>query len=163
MTFNAVLDLLDTDDLIAIGMRADAVRKVWHPEGLVTYSSEPPVESADAGELVLAEEDVLERLADTAARQYRIVRLKFSPAKTTAVEALKLIALARIYLEDVPEMEIPGCELGLKFCQIALRFGANDLGCIAGAVTEEQLVTVIREAGFIPKKRSGTYRAYELS
>src|SRR5246127_740590 len=31
------LDLFDSPDLIAIGMAADAVRRQWHPENVVSY------------------------------------------------------------------------------------------------------------------------------
>ena len=31
------LALFDSDDLIGIGMAADAVRRKWHPEGIVSY------------------------------------------------------------------------------------------------------------------------------
>jgi cyclic dehypoxanthinyl futalosine synthase len=31
------LDLFRSDDLIGIGMEADAVRRRWHPEGIVSY------------------------------------------------------------------------------------------------------------------------------
>src|SRR5690242_2550824 len=37
MTRNEALDLFRSDDLIGIGMEADAVRRKWHPEGVVTY------------------------------------------------------------------------------------------------------------------------------
>ncbi len=30
------LALFDSDDLIGIGMAADAVRRKWHPEGIVS-------------------------------------------------------------------------------------------------------------------------------
>jgi len=31
------LDLFRSDDLIGIGMEADAMRRKWHPEGIVSY------------------------------------------------------------------------------------------------------------------------------
>ena len=31
------LDLFRSDDLIGIGMQADAMRRKWHPEGIVSY------------------------------------------------------------------------------------------------------------------------------
>ena len=37
MTRQEALDLFRSDDLIAIGMEADAVRRRWHPEGVVSY------------------------------------------------------------------------------------------------------------------------------
>ena len=37
MTRHEILDLFASDDLIGIGMAADAVRRKWHPEGIVSY------------------------------------------------------------------------------------------------------------------------------
>src|SRR5438270_6143878 len=37
ITRNEALDLFRSDDLIAIGMEADSVRRKWHPEGVVSY------------------------------------------------------------------------------------------------------------------------------
>ena len=37
ITRQEALDLFRSDDLIAIGMEADAVRRKWHPEGIVSY------------------------------------------------------------------------------------------------------------------------------
>ena len=37
ITRQEALDLFRSDDLIGIGMEADAVRRKWHPEGIVSY------------------------------------------------------------------------------------------------------------------------------
>ena len=37
ITREAALDLFQSDDLIAIGMEADRIRRQWHPEGVVSY------------------------------------------------------------------------------------------------------------------------------
>src|SRR5262249_59512668 len=37
ITRDEALDLFRSDDLIGIGMEADAVRRKWHPEGVVSY------------------------------------------------------------------------------------------------------------------------------
>jgi len=37
ITREEALDLFHSDDLIALGMEADSVRRKWHPEGIVTY------------------------------------------------------------------------------------------------------------------------------
>lgn len=43
------LDCFNSDDLIGIGMEADAVRRNLHPEGVVTYVIDRPVSYATAG------------------------------------------------------------------------------------------------------------------
>src|SRR5881394_2876855 len=37
MTRAQAIDLFQSDDLIGIGMEADAIRRKWHPEGIVSY------------------------------------------------------------------------------------------------------------------------------
>jgi len=95
--------------------------------------------------------------------------------EATAVEYLKTLAVSRLYLEDVLNVQASWVTQGLKLCQIGLRFGANDVGSImieenvvsaAGAhhrSTEEELRRIIRDAGFIPKQRDTLYRTYFLN
>jgi cyclic dehypoxanthinyl futalosine synthase len=95
--------------------------------------------------------------------------------EATAVEYLKTLAISRIYLENIPNVQASWVTQGLKTCQIGLRFGANDVGSImieenvvsaAGArnqASEEELRRIIRDAGFIPKQRDTLYRTYFLA
>jgi cyclic dehypoxanthinyl futalosine synthase len=94
--------------------------------------------------------------------------------QATAVEYLKTLAVSRLYLEEVASVQASWVTQGLKLCQIALRFGANDVGSImieenvvaAAGVhhtsTEEDLRRLIRDAGFVPKQRDTLYRTYFL-
>ncbi|RPI08996.1 MAG: dehypoxanthine futalosine cyclase, partial [Acidobacteriales bacterium] len=93
----------------------------------------------------------------------------------SAVDYLKTLAVSRLYLEEVPNIQASWVTQGLKLCQIALRFGANDVGSImieenvvsaAGAhncSTEEELRRLIRDAGFTPRQRDTLYRTYFLN
>ncbi|MEK7403946.1 MAG: cyclic dehypoxanthinyl futalosine synthase [Acidobacteriota bacterium] len=93
----------------------------------------------------------------------------------TAVEYLKTLAVSRLYLENVLNVQASWVTQGLKTCQLALRFGANDVGSImieenvvaaAGAhhrATEEELRRIIRAAGFLPKQRDTLYRTLFLN
>ena len=95
--------------------------------------------------------------------------------EATAVEYLKTLAVSRLYLEDILNVQSSWVTQGLKLCQIGLRFGANDVGSImieenvvaaAGAhhcSTEEELCRMIRDAGFTPKQRDTLYRTYFLN
>ena len=95
--------------------------------------------------------------------------------EATAVEYLKTLAVSRLYLDDVLNVQASWVTQGLKLCQIGLRFGANDVGSImieenvvsaAGAhhrSTEEELRRIIRDAGFLPKQRDTLYRTYFLN
>ena len=95
--------------------------------------------------------------------------------EATAVEYLKTLAIARLYLDNIPNIQASWVTQGLKTCQIGLRFGANDVGSTmieenvvsaAGAhhsAAEEDLRRLIRDAGFIPKQRDTLYRWLSLN
>ena len=95
--------------------------------------------------------------------------------EATAVEYLETLAISRIYLADIENVQSSWVTQGLKTCQLGLRFGGNDVGSImieenvvasAGAhhsTTEEELRRIIRDAGFIPKQRDTLYRTYFLN
>ena len=100
---------------------------------------------------------------------------RFVKEEATAVEYLKVLALSRLYLENILNIQSSWVTPGLKTCQLGLRFGGNDVGSImieenvvsaAGThhrATEEQLRRLIRDAGFIPKQRDTLYRTYFLN
>ena len=99
----------------------------------------------------------------------------FVKEEATAVDYLKTLAVSRLYLDNVLNVQASWLTPGHKLCQIALRFGGNDVGSIlieenvvrAAGVTrtssEEQLRRLIAEAGFRPVKRDTLYRAYFLN
>ncbi|MGI8959857.1 MAG: cyclic dehypoxanthinyl futalosine synthase [Bryobacteraceae bacterium] len=100
---------------------------------------------------------------------------RFVKQEATAVEYLKMLALSRVYLDNIANIQASWVTPGLKVCQLGLRFGGNDVGSImieenvvsaAGAhhrATEEQLRQLIRDAGFVPKQRDTLYRTYFLN
>ena len=90
---------------------------------------------------------------------------------TTAsgVEYLKVLALSRIVLDNIPNIQASWVTQGAKMAQVALFFGANDLG---GTMLEEnvvaaagcsfrmscdEMISLIRTAGFRPAQRTTTY------
>ncbi len=90
---------------------------------------------------------------------------------TTAsgVEYLKVLALSRLVLDNVPNIQASWVTQGAKMAQVALFFGANDLGgtmleenVVAAAgcsfrMSGEEMISLIRGAGFIPAQRTTTY------
>ena len=88
------------------------------------------------------------------------------------VEYLLLLAVSRIYLDNVPNLQVSWLTQGLKVAEIALHFGANDVGSImieenvisqAGAsyrANREDLLRVIEKAGFTPAQRDTLYRTF---
>lgn len=83
---------------------------------------------------------------------------------------LKTQAVARLYLNNIPNIQSSWVTQGLKIGQMALLFGANDMGSLmieenvvasAGTVhylTLEQIRDAIREIGYIPRQRNVFYR-----
>jgi cyclic dehypoxanthinyl futalosine synthase len=100
---------------------------------------------------------------------------RFVKEEATGVEYLKTLAISRLYLENILNIQSSWVTPGLKTCQVGLRFGGNDVGSImieenvvsaAGThnrATEEQLRKLIRDAGFIPKQRDTLYYKYFLN
>lgn len=88
----------------------------------------------------------------------------------TGVEYLRLLAVSRIYLDNVLNVQTSWVTQGLRMGQVALAFGANDMGSTmieenvvrAAGVTNradvEQMVHLIRAAGFTPVQRDTLYR-----
>ena len=99
----------------------------------------------------------------------------FIKQEVTAVDYLKTLAISRLYLDSVMNVQASWLTPGHKICQIALRFGANDVGSIlieenvvraAGCKNtsnEEILRRMITDAGFRPFKRDTLYRTYFLN
>jgi cyclic dehypoxanthinyl futalosine synthase len=99
----------------------------------------------------------------------------FIKQEVTAVDYLKTLAVSRVYLDNILNVQASWLTPGHKMCQIALRFGGNDVGSIlieenvvsaAGChnkSTEGGLRQMISDAGFRPVKRDTLYRAYFLN
>ncbi|NLW35753.1 MAG: CofH family radical SAM protein [Syntrophorhabdus aromaticivorans] len=102
----------------------------------------------------------------------------FSPSMTameetvpaTGIEYLKIVAVARIFLDNITYIQAGWLTEGMKLAQIALAVGANDMG---GVLMEEvvvkatgietqtnmtELIDIIANAGKIPVQRDSDYR-----
>jgi aminodeoxyfutalosine synthase len=91
---------------------------------------------------------------------------------TTGSDDLKLIAVSRLLLDNIPNVKAYWIMMGMPMAQVALHFGANDVqGTVvreeifhaAGARTEteqkiDELVRFVRAAGRIPVQRDTLYR-----
>jgi cyclic dehypoxanthinyl futalosine synthase len=86
-----------------------------------------------------------------------------------AFEYLKTQAISRLYLDNVPNIQSSWVTQGPKIGQVALYFGANDMGSLmieenvvssAGTVYHLSLAEIkraIRESGYIPRQRNVFY------
>lgn len=106
----------------------------------------------------------------------------FQPANTAlggraagAHDYLRTLAIARLVLDNVPNLQASWVTQGAKVAQLALAFGANDLGSTmleenvvrAAGVTfrlsREELASLIRRAGFTPAIRDTYYQTLEAT
>jgi cyclic dehypoxanthinyl futalosine synthase len=89
--------------------------------------------------------------------------------KTGADEYLRTVAMARIVLDNVPNLQASWVTMGMKIGQLALRFGCNDFGSLmieenvvsaantTHRTTSEEMERLIIDAGFTPARRRQDY------
>jgi cyclic dehypoxanthinyl futalosine synthase len=89
--------------------------------------------------------------------------------KTDATEYLRTVAMSRIVLDNVPNLQASWVTMGLKVGQTALHFGCNDFGSLmieenvvsaantTYRTTTEEIERLITEAGFTPNRRRQDY------
>ena len=95
-------------------------------------------------------------------------------APTGAFEYLKTQAVARLYLDNFPNIQSSWVTQGLRIGQLALLFGANDMGSLmieenvvaeAGTVhylTLDEIRSAITELGFEPRQRDVFYNLVDI-
>ena len=121
----------------------------------------------------------LRQLQDRTGGFQAFIPLAFQPDNTRVpgakgvggVDALKTLAVSRIYLDNFRHIKAYWVMLGLKVSQVSLAFGVNDIdgtvveeqiGHDAGAdspqqLSKDQLVTLIHKAGKQPVERDTLY------
>lgn len=183
MTHDEALILLRSTDLVGIGFRADALRKQLHPEPVVSYAlntaGNRPFEDVEdqIAKLELTPQSTAEEhlhlLEEVRKQQEASGRFLcftvVAQGDVTASEYMKVLAISRLYLDNIFHAQIPVAAMDTKLAQVAIRFGANDLGVVdldnsgdRKAVTEEQVRRLIRDAGLTPKQRDSSFRTYFL-
>ncbi len=92
---------------------------------------------------------------------------KFQTA--TAVDYLRVLALSRLYLDNIENIQASWVTQGLKLAQVSLRFGANDFGStmieenvvastgVSYCVSKNDIINAIRSSGFKPAQRDTYY------
>lgn len=122
--------------------------------------------------------NVIRGIQDDTGNLQAFIPWSFSPAKTrmedtlpaTGIDYLKIVAVSRIFLDNITYIQAGWLTEGLKLAQIALSMGANDMG---GVLMEEvvvkatgiktktndrELIHIIKNAGKIPVQRDSRYR-----
>jgi cyclic dehypoxanthinyl futalosine synthase len=89
--------------------------------------------------------------------------------QATVFEYLRMIAIARLFLDNVAHIQGSWLTVGKEAGQLALHYGADDLGSImleenvvssAGAKhrsNRQEIIDLIRKAGRVPAQRATTY------
>ena len=92
-----------------------------------------------------------------------------------AHEYLRMLAIARLYLDNIPNIQSSWVTMGPKIGQLALFFGANDMGSVmmeenvvsaAGTtfrLSEEEIRRLITDAGWTPQQRDQYYSPIDTS
>lgn len=88
--------------------------------------------------------------------------------EATAVDYLKTLAVARLFLDNIEHLQTDWSVMGPKVLELALHFGADDAGSIpwsqAGSPEpshhggESELRRIIRDAGFRPVERDALFQ-----
>ena len=133
--------------------------------------------SVEKPEDIISHLDAVRALQDETGGFTAFIPWSFQPGNTelsevkpaTAVDYLRVLAVSRLYLDNVPNVQASWVTQGLKMAQVALRFGANDFGStmieenvVAAAgvcyrVSKEDIVQAIKGAGFRAAQRDTRY------
>jgi len=130
--------------------------------------------------------DMIRKLQDETGGFRAFIMWSFQSANTELVKMfpdmkksspnryLRLLAVARLYLDNVPNIQSSWVTQGPYIGQMALKWGANDLGSTmmeenvvssAGAsfkMAKEELIELIRDLGEIPAIRNTAYETLEV-
>ncbi|MEO2069274.1 MAG: cyclic dehypoxanthinyl futalosine synthase [Desulfurobacteriaceae bacterium] len=155
------------------------VHRVAHEVGLRTTAT-MMFGSLDTDEDVVEHLKVIRDLQDETEGFTAFIPWSFQPdytelsnevkEKASGERYLKVLAVSRIYLDNVDNIQASWVTQGGKMAQIALKFGANDFGSL---MIEEnvvaatgvryrlplsEIVRLIKDAGFTPVQRDTLYR-----
>jgi cyclic dehypoxanthinyl futalosine synthase len=104
---------------------------------------------------------------------YQQGELKLGRGNTSAAEYLRVQALARLFLDNIPHLQSSWVTQGPSIGQVALSFGADDFGAVmfeenvvsaAGTtfrMNSEFIESQIRRAGYTPWRRNVRYQSAE--
>ena len=96
---------------------------------------------------------------------------------TTGLDDIRMFAVARLMLDNFDHIKAYWMIQGLKVCQVALQFGADDMDGTHGSTDEEMIYhsagtqsgqyvddrefrRLIEEAGYVPVRRNSTYEEF---
>lgn len=128
---------------------------------------------------ILQHLDAIRRLQDDTGGFTAFIPWSFKPENTVLAgrglvrtgpsRYLRMIAVSRLYLDNIPHIQASWFSEGKKTGQVALHFGADDFGGtlleenvhkaanFINQITVDELAALIREAGFTPAQRTTLY------
>ena len=101
---------------------------------------------------------------------YKTENTALGGREVSSAEYLRTQAVTRLFLDNIPNIQSSWVTQGKEIGQVALRFGANDMGSTMieenvvraagayGCTTRTEIERLIREAGYIPRQRDTLYR-----
>lgn len=121
----------------------------------------------------------IRRLQDETGGFTAFIAWTFQP-KNTQVDAaligsyeyLRTIAIARLYLDNIPNIQASWVTQGAKIAQLSLKFGANDMGStmieenvvraagVSYQMSKEEIESLINDLGYEARQRDLYYRVF---
>lgn len=100
---------------------------------------------------------------------YKTENTELGGTEVSSSDYLRTQAVARIYLDNIPNIQSSWVTQGKEIGQVALKFGANDMGSTMieenvvraagahGCTTRTEIERLVREAGYQPRQRDTLY------
>jgi len=104
---------------------------------------------------------------------YQPAKTRLGGKKASSFEYLKMVAVSRILLDNIPNIQASWVTQGGQISQLALHMGCNDLGStmieenvvaatgVKFSMSPEKIEALIRAEGFIPIRRNQAYEMIE--
>lgn len=139
--------------------------KRWDGESGEPFPGDVLADAVLAGEVDPMDKGACKAAAPEAGRQVRLAG---------ATDYLRTQAISRLFLDNVHSIGSSWVTMGPKIGQIALFYGANDMGSVmmeenvvssAGTtycLNEATICRLIRDAGFVPAQRDNGYRTLKV-
>jgi cyclic dehypoxanthinyl futalosine synthase len=161
------------------------VHKIAHKIGIKTTAT-MMFGTVESDEDIIEHLEHIRNLQDETGGFRAFIMWSFQSANTALIEEqpqiqkqssnryLRLLAVSRLYLDNFENIQSSWVTQGSYIGQLALLFGANDLGstmmeenvvAAAGAsnqMNQEQMINLIRDIGEIPAKRNTNYDILEV-
>lgn len=153
-----------------------AVMEEAHKQGMRT-SATMMFKKGDAPEKIVEHLEKIRSLQDKTGGFTAFIPWPFQPNRTelggehvTPLEYLKVLAVSRLYLDNIDNIQVSWVTQGPKVGQTALFFGGNDFGSlmieenvvkstgVGYRMQSEEIVHHIRQAGFTAAQRDMHYR-----